>query len=90
MAKELDANDNAAQDQDRQQQGQSGDKPDQQKLHGKAFQVNQNSVGDQVAAPSPAPPRRGSGDKRNEQKLQGKSFEVNENSVEDEGPARLP
>jgi hypothetical protein len=89
MAKDLDVNDNTAQDQDRQPQ-QSGDKRNQQKLQGKAFQVNENSVGDQKAARSPAPPRRGSGDRRNEQKLQGKAFEVNENSVEDQAPARLP
>ena len=90
MAKELDANENTAQDQDRQPQRQSGDKHDQQKLQGKAFQVNENSVGNQETTRSPAPPRRGSGDKRNEQKLQGKAFEVNENSVKDQGPDRLP
>ena len=90
MAKELDVNDNTPQDQDRQPQRQSGDKRNPQKLQGKAFQVNENSVGNQETTRSPAPPRRGSGDKRNEQKLQGKAFEVNENSVEDQGPARLP
>ena len=90
MAKELDANDNTAQDQDRHPQRQSGDKRDQQKLRGKAFQVNENTVGDHEPDRSPAPPSRGSGDKRNEQKPQGKAFEVNENSVEDEGTARLP
>jgi hypothetical protein len=90
MTKELDVNDNTAQDQHRHPQQQSGDKRNPQKLQGKAFQVNENSVGGQEAARSPAPPRRGSGDKRNEQKLQGKAFEVNENSVKDQGPDRLP
>ncbi|MGA2488384.1 MAG: hypothetical protein ABSF49_20775, partial [Roseiarcus sp.] len=90
MAKAPDVNDKAQQNQDRQPQQHSGDKPNQQKLQGKAFQVNENSVGGQEAARSPAPPRRGSGDKRNEQKLQGKAFEVNENSVKDQGPDRLP
>jgi hypothetical protein len=90
MAKELDANDNTAQDQDRQPQQQSGDKRNPQKLEGKALQVNENSVGDQQRARSPALPQRGSGDKPNQQKLQGKALEVNENSVEDQGPARLP
>ena len=89
MAEELDVNDNAAQEQHCQPQ-QAGGKRNPKKLQGKAFQVNENSVGDQEAARSPALPRRGSGDKRNEQKLQGKAFEVNENSVEDQGPARLP
>ena len=68
----------------------SGDKHDQQKLQGKAFQVNENSAGDQKAARSPTPPRRGSDDKHNEQKPRGKAFEVNENSVKDQGPDRLP
>jgi hypothetical protein len=90
MAKELDANDNTAQDQDRHPLRQPGDKHNQQKLRGKAFQVNENTVGDQETARSPAPPPRGPGDKRNEQKLQGKALEVNENSVEDDGTARLP
>ena len=90
MAKELDVNDSAAQDQDRHAQRRSGGKHNQQKLQGKAFQVNENTVGDQEPDRSSAPPSRGSGDKRNEQKLQGKAFEVNENSVEDEGTARLP
>jgi len=90
MAKQLDVGDNTAQDRDRHAARQSGDKHNQQKPRGKAFQVNENTVGDQEPGRSPAPPSRGSGDKRNEQKLQGKAFEVNENSVEDEGTARLP
>lgn len=59
MAKALEVNDNTAQNQERQPQQQSGDKRKQQKLQGKAFQVNENSVEDQEPARSPAPPRRG-------------------------------
>jgi hypothetical protein len=59
MAKALEANDNTAQNQERQPQQQSGDKRNQQKLQGKALQVNENSVEDQEPAGSPAPPRRG-------------------------------
>lgn len=59
MAKALEVNDNTAQNQERQPQQQSGDKRNQQKLQGKAFQVNENSVEDQEPARSPAPPRRG-------------------------------
>jgi len=90
MAKDLDERDNTAQDQDRHAPRQSGDKHNQQKLRGKAFQVNENIVRDQEPSRSPAPPSRGSSDKRNEQNLQGKALEVNENSVDDEETARLP
>jgi hypothetical protein len=89
MAKALGANDNTAQNQGRPPQQQSGDKPNQQKLAGKALQVNENSVEDQESAP-PAPPRQRSGDKPNQQKLAGKALQVNENSVEDQQPARSP
>lgn len=44
MAKALEVNDKTAQNQERQPQQQSGDKPNQQKLTGKSFQVNENSV----------------------------------------------
>jgi hypothetical protein len=57
MAKALDVNDNTAQTQKRQPQQQSGDKRNQQKLEGKALQVNENSVEDPEPARSPAPPR---------------------------------
>jgi hypothetical protein len=73
-----------------QPQQQSGDKRKEQKLQGKALQVNENSVEDQEPARSPAPPLRGSGDKRNHQKFQGKALQVNENSVEDQEPAQSP
>jgi hypothetical protein len=81
MAKELETNDNSPQDQDRQPQPLSGDKPHQHKLQGKALQVNENSAEDEVPARSLALPRRGSGGKR--QKLQGKALQVNKNSAED-------
>lgn len=58
MAKALEVNDNTAKNQERQPQQQSGDKPNQQKLEGKALQVNENSVEDEEAARSPALPRR--------------------------------
>jgi hypothetical protein len=81
MAKELEMNDNSTQDQDRQPQQLSGDKPNQHKLQGKALRVNENSVEDQGSARSRALPRRGSGGKQ--QKLQGKALQVNKNSAED-------
>jgi hypothetical protein len=46
MAKVPQRNDNTAQNQERQPQQQSGDKRNQQKLQGKALQVNENSVED--------------------------------------------
>jgi len=56
MAKALDVNDNTAQTQKRQPQQQADDKRNEQKLQGKALQVNENSVEDQEpAAGSPAP-----------------------------------
>jgi hypothetical protein len=45
MTKELEVNDNTAQDQERQPQQRSGGKRNPQKLQGKALQVNENSVG---------------------------------------------
>jgi hypothetical protein len=54
MAKALEVNDNTAQNQERQPQQQSGDKRNQ-KLQGNAFEVNENSVEDQVPARSRAP-----------------------------------
>ena len=81
--KRLEMNDNSTQDQDRQPQQLSGDRPNQHKLQGKALQVNENSVEDEVSARSPALLRRGSGGKRTRQKLQGKALQVNKNSAED-------
>jgi hypothetical protein len=62
MSKALEVNDNTAQTQKRQPQRQSDDKRDdkgnEQKLQGKALQVNENSVEDkEPAAGSPAPRR---------------------------------
>jgi hypothetical protein len=87
MAKELKMNDNTAQNQERQPQQKPGDKRNQQKLQGKALQVNENSVEDQEPARSPAHPQQSS-DKRNQPKPEGKAFQVNENSVEDQESAR--
>jgi hypothetical protein len=50
MTKELEVNDNTAQDQERQPQQRSGGKRNPQKLQGKAVQVNENSVGDHEPA----------------------------------------
>lgn len=80
MAKALEVNTNTAQNPEHQLQQQSGEKRNQEKLQGKAFQVNENSVEDQ----QPAPTQQQSGDKPNQQKLQGNSFQVNENTVEPE------
>lgn len=88
MTKALESNDNTAQNQERQPQQQSGDKRNQQKLQGKAFQVNENSVEEGEPVHSSAP--RPSEEKPNEQKIQGKAFQVNENSVEDQEPTRSP
>jgi hypothetical protein len=87
MAKDLEANDNNALNQERQPQAPSGDKPNAQKLQGKALRVNENSVEKQEPAQSPTLPPRGSGDKHNPQKLQGKALQVNENSVENQEPS---
>jgi hypothetical protein len=58
MAKALEVNDNTAQNEKRKPQQQSDDKHNQQKLQGKALQVNENSVEDQEPVGSPASPRR--------------------------------
>ena len=58
MSKALEVNDNTAQTQKRQPKRQSDDKRNEQKLQGKALQVNENSVEDkEPAAGSPAPRR---------------------------------
>jgi hypothetical protein len=90
MAREFEASDSSVQNQGRQPQEQSGDGRSQQKLRGKAFQVNENSVEDGEPVRSPAPQQPQSSDKHNPQNLEGKAFQVNENSVEDGVPARSP
>ncbi|QND66655.1 hypothetical protein HB777_23895 [Mesorhizobium loti] len=61
-----------------------------QTLHGKAFQVNENSVegGEPIGSQAPlqVPQTENSSSKRNRTKLQGKAFQVNENTVEDGEP----
>lgn len=56
-------------------------------LHGKAFQVNENSDEDGEPIGSQAPPQvpqtKDSSSKRNRTKLHGKAFQVNENTVGD-------
>jgi hypothetical protein len=88
MAKELEMNDNTAQNQERQPRQQSSVKRYELKPQGNAFQVYEYSVEDQDH--SPAPPQQQSGDKGNQNKPQGKAFQVNENSIEDQDPARSP
>lgn len=58
MTKALDVNDDTAQEDERQRQQRSGDKRKQQKLQGKALQVNENSVEDGEPAGPPASPQR--------------------------------
>jgi hypothetical protein len=83
MVKEVEMNNDAAQDHGRRPQQPSGDKGNRQPIQGKSLQINKNSVEDQQPSRSPAPPRREAGDKPNQQKLQGKSLQINKNSVED-------
>jgi hypothetical protein len=83
MAREFEPSDNSARNQGRQPQQQSGEGRSQQKLRGKSFQVNENSVENGEPVRSPAPPQPQSSDKHNQQNLEGKAFQVNENSVED-------
>ncbi len=84
MAKEVEVNNDAAQDQERQRQQPSGGKHNQQKLQGKSLQINKNSVEDQQPSRSAAAAQqRQAGDKHNQQKLQGKSLQINKNGVED-------
>jgi uncharacterized protein YlzI (FlbEa/FlbD family) len=68
------ADDNTAKD--------ARDVPDREKLQGKAFQVNENSV-EQGERIRPAPAEPAAGSKRDQAKLDGKAFQVNENSVEE-------
>jgi hypothetical protein len=82
MVKEVEVNNDAAQDHERQPQQPSGDKGNRQPIQGKSLQINKNSVGDQQPSRSAAP-RREAGDKHNQQKLQGKAPQINKNSVED-------
>jgi hypothetical protein len=56
---------------------------DQQKLQGKAFQVNENTVEEGEPIGSIAPQNDQSSGNR-KRKVEGKAFQVNENSVEDQ------
>jgi uncharacterized protein YlzI (FlbEa/FlbD family) len=78
MEKELGSND--------QPQPRSKDPRDQQKLRGKAFQVNENSVEEGEPIRPPAPPKDPTSDNGKQQKVEGKAFQVNENSIEDQEP----
>jgi hypothetical protein len=89
IVKALETNDNTAQNQERQPH-KSADEPRPEKLEGKAFQVNENSVEEGEAVHSSTPPPQPSEEKPNGQKIQGKAFQVNENSVENQEPARSP
>jgi hypothetical protein len=89
MTKAFETNDNTAQNQERQPH-QSADDPRPEKLEGKSFQVNKNSVEEGDPVHSSAPPSQPSEEKPNERKIQGKAFQVNENSVENQEPALSP
>jgi hypothetical protein len=90
MAKALEVNDDTAQNQEREPQQQSGDKPGPEILEGTSFEVNENSVEEGEPIHSSAPPPQRSEERPNEEKIEGKAFQVNENSVEDQEPARSP
>jgi hypothetical protein len=71
MKKQIEANDNAAQDQ-------PGDKPNRRDVQGKALQMNDNSVGGKKPASPEPPPDAG---KLSPHEGQGKALQINENSV---------
>jgi hypothetical protein len=81
MADHLAANDSTTKNQERQRTEKSAEH-DQEKLEGKAFQVNENTVegGDPIR---PDQARPGTGDDADDERLEGKSFQINENSVEE-------
>jgi hypothetical protein len=87
MAKAIEASDETAQNDERQPKPQPAHQERPDKLDGKSFQVNENSVveGESVHS-SPPPPS----EKRNEEKIQGNAFQVNENRVEYQDPALSP
>lgn len=85
MVKALEVNDTAAQNGKRRP-----DRPAGERLEGKSFQVNENSVEEGEPVHSSAPRSQASEAKANEQKIEGKALQVNENSVEDEEPAASP
>ena len=75
MAKALEANDNTARNQARQ----PADESRPEKLDGKSFQVNENSVEEGDSVHSDAP--RQSHESKPSEKIEGKAFQVNENSI---------
>ncbi len=82
MAKALEVNDTGAQNGERRPDRSAGER-----LEGKSFQVNENSVEEGEPVHSSAPRPQPSVAKPNEEKIEGKALQVNENSVEDEEPA---
>lgn len=82
--------DDTVQNQGRQPQKQSGDKPRQHRVEGKALRVNEDSVEDRDPSALPASPDQHSGDLLKPHKVEGKALRVNENSVDDQEPARSP
>ncbi|CAN7707282.1 hypothetical protein LJR234_006070 [Mesorhizobium amorphae] len=83
-------NDDTKQNQGQQPQEQSGDKPRQHRIEGKALRVNENSVEDRDPPALPVSPKQRSGDLPKPHKVEGKALRVNENSVDDQEPARSP
>ncbi|WP_245452014.1 hypothetical protein [Mesorhizobium waimense] len=90
MTKEFEMDDDTVQNQCRQPQEQSGDKPRQHRVEGKALRVNENSVEDRDPSALPASPDQRSGDLLKPHKVEGKALRVNKNSVDDQEPARSP
>lgn len=89
MTKAIEESHDTAQDDERQPKPQPAHQERPDKLDGKSFQVNENSVVEGESVHSSAPPPR-SGERRNEEKIQGNAFHVNENSVENQDPALSP
>jgi hypothetical protein len=87
MAREINANSTS-----RDEAGRSAvpsiDKDNEQTPHGKALEVNENSVGGKQPTLPPAPSR--SSKNPNEHKVQGNALRVNEYSIKDHGPDRVP
>jgi hypothetical protein len=75
MGKSVEVNVNTAQNHQPRQ-------PADEKLEGKSFRVNENSVEEGEPVHSSGPPPQPSKENPNVQKIQGKAFQMNENSVQ--------
>jgi hypothetical protein len=87
MVKHLEAKDSSTPNSERRPHEESSRMGAEQKLHGQALRLNENTVEDQEHPRPPPTPEPGTSDAPNPQRPHGKALRINENTVEDKESA---